>query len=161
MDPTSNASPGGGVPPGFVGVNPSLPMTNESVIANVVGVGGGTSHSQSQNSMIMNQPHIMTSPPIPPSMSSGVSPGVVPMEVDSPTGPQLPLPPVANGPGTPQRLQQQPAHAGVPTAAGGADLPNKMNGAANSHMSESEKNALMVVLSFLKKHNLKVTLNII
>jgi len=39
---------------------------------------------------------------------------------------------------------------------GGGDLASKMNGTAGTPMTEAEKNALMVVLSFLKKHNLKV-----
>ncbi|CAL8141321.1 unnamed protein product [Orchesella dallaii] len=143
---------------------PTVTVANDSVITSVVGT------PSQQQSPVMNNSQPATTPP--PSLTIGG--GMMPMEVDthnvnhtSSTGQggqhhQFP-------PGPQQNTQQSPNSSlqngenssslgGSGSGAGGsAELASKMNGNAGTHMTEAEKNALMVVLSFLKKHNLKDT----
>lgn len=169
MDPASGMPPPG-TSGGYLSMpNPTVTVSNDSILNSVVGPvvhpGGqgvgviattGTAAGivgssipmpmpspHQQTAMIMNQANL-SSIPIPQMGPSGggmqqqqqPASMPIPMDVDQGVGPPN---------GNPNLSHHQNG-----TGAG------KANG-TNSSMSDTEKNALMVVLSFLKKHNLKDT----
>lgn len=181
MDPLGGSAPGIGQMSGsgFLSPNnqPIVTLSNDSVITSIGGSASlhssfpasGTIQTTASSPMpspipqptsfIMNHPNSVTPPPMiptPPPSSAGI-----PMDVDHSNPPtSLPTQVITNGPNsapTPPPSTSSSASTPMDVSAASAELASKMNGNANAQMSEAEKNALLVVLSFLKKHNLKDT----